>query len=87
MVFDTAGSEFILGIPLGLIFFLTLLITAFGRGTWKKWLILSLILPGLFELFYDLSHLYFPLMLGIIGYGVGWGVRKIISTYKPKPTR
>jgi hypothetical protein len=69
----------IVGLPLAIIFFLSLLYTAFGHGKWKKWLYWSLVVPVLFELIFDLSHIYFPILLGLLGYGLGYGVRLVLK--------
>ncbi len=76
---DESFWELVLGFPLALIFSFTLLFSAFGKGNWQKWLIWSLAIPGLFELIFDFSHLYFPIVLGLLGYGLGWVVRWLLS--------
>lgn len=41
-------------------------------------IILFLVLLVFFA-FADLSHIYFPIILALIGYGIGWGIRKGIA--------
>lgn len=78
LVGPTGFWEPILGFPLALIFFLAILFSAIGKDKWKKWLYWSLVLPFLFELIFDLSHIYIPITLALIGYGIGLGVRKLL---------
>ncbi len=59
------------GFPLAYEFFLPLLFTAFG-GAKKYWWIGVLLLPAVaFEVYFDLSHIYFPVILGLIGWALG----------------
>lgn len=75
---DESFWELVLGFPLALIFFFAVLFSAIGKDKWKKWLYWSLVLPFLFELIFDLSHIYIPITLALIGYGIGLGVRKLL---------
>ena len=82
-----SGSTFVdltglIGIPLSYIFFLTLLFTAFG-GAKKYWWIGILLIPAaLFEAYFDLPHIYFPAILGIIGWSLGFLLFKIVNRVK-----
>lgn len=78
---ETAGSFVggvtLIGLPLAYIFFLTLLFTAFG-GVKKYWWIGILLIPAAaFELYFDLAHIYFPVALGLLGWGIGFGIAKL----------
>ena len=62
----------IIGLPLTYIFFLPLLFTAFG-DKYKYWWIGILLIPALwFEISFDLPHLYFSLLLCLLGWGIGF---------------
>ncbi len=69
----------IIGFPLGIIFFASVLFTAWGEGLRDKWGWGLLALPVIFEVVFDFSHLYFPILLGLVGYGVGWVIRKLLK--------
>lgn len=73
------SGVYLIGIPLSFIFFLTLLFTAFG-GEKKYWWIGILLIPSVaFELYFDFSHIYFPITLGVIGWVTGLLISKILS--------
>lgn len=60
------------------IFFLTLLFTIFG-GEKKYWWIGILLIPAAaFEIYFDFSHIYFPIALGLIGWAIGWLIYKFV---------
>ncbi len=68
--------------PIAYAFFLFLIFTIFG-GKGKYWWIGILTLPALaFELYFDLSHIYFPVFLALLGWLIGLGIQKIVL--KPK---
>lgn len=68
------------GFPLVYIFFLILLFTAFG-GNKKYWWIGILLIPAvIFEVYFDLAHIYFPIALGILGWLLGWAVSKLLPS-------
>ncbi len=71
-----SGVDYFLGLPLAYIFFLALLFTAFGGGK-KYWWIGVLLIPAIiFEVYFDLAHIYFPIALGLIGWLLGFLVLK-----------
>ena len=47
----------LIGLPLGYIFFLTLIFTAFGGAKKYWWISIGLIPAALFEVYFDLSHI------------------------------
>ena len=68
--------DYIIGLPLSFVLFLTFLFTAFG-GTKKYWWIGILLIPAfVFELYFDLTHIYFPILLGLGGWVLGFLVSK-----------
>lgn len=64
----------LIGLPLAYIFFLTLLLTAFGGAKKYWWIGIGLIPAVLFEVAFDLRHLYFPLAIGLVAWLVGRGL-------------
>ncbi|MDP3793114.1 MAG: hypothetical protein Q8Q89_05330 [bacterium] len=74
-----AVENFLLGFPLSYIFFLFLLFTAFG-GAKKYWWIGILLIPAIiFEVYFDLSHIYFPILLALAGWLLGLLIHKIFA--------
>lgn len=72
----------LIGLPLAYIFFLTLLFTAFG-GTKKYWWIgIGLIPAVLFEVYFDLQHLYFPIVIGLASWLLGRGLNLLLAKRK-----
>ncbi|MFA6272924.1 MAG: hypothetical protein WC673_00295 [Candidatus Paceibacterota bacterium] len=67
----------LLGIPLAYIFLLTSVFTVWG-GTKKYWWIgIGLIPVAIVELYLDPNRIYFPILLGFLGWLVGFGIRKL----------
>ncbi|OGH91986.1 MAG: hypothetical protein A2534_01095 [Candidatus Magasanikbacteria bacterium RIFOXYD2_FULL_39_9] len=75
-------DDFINGLFPSYIFFLTLLFTAFG-GTKKYWWIGIALIPAvLFEVAFDLQHIYFPVAVGLVGWLLGKGVNMLVEKHK-----
>jgi|GEM_PF-2367212 hypothetical protein len=72
------------GAILAYIFFLPLLFTAVGGLKKYRWIGILLIPAAAFEVYFDWSHIYFPIIVGLVGWGVGWGVAKFIASRKPQ---
>lgn len=82
MSIPKSAVQYIIGWPLAYIFLSTLLFTAFG-GIKKYWWIGILLVPAvLFELYFDWIHLYFPIAIGLVGWGLGFGVEKSLKMIK-----
>src|SRR3989344_88144 len=80
----TSVTVALLGFPLAYIFFLTLLFTAFG-GQKKYWWIIILLIPAaIFEVYFDFSHIYFPILLGLLGWLIGFGISRFFSRPNPQ---
>ena len=69
----------LIGLPLAYIFFLILLFTAFGGAKKYWWIGVGLIPAVLFEVYFDLQHLYFPIAIGLVGWLVGRGVALLVA--------
>ena len=71
-------SDFFDGVIPSYIFVLPLIFVSIG-GEKKYWWIGILLIPAaLFELYFDAGYIYFPIALGLLGWVLGLGVRKLI---------
>ena len=70
--------SFFIGFPLAYVFFLSLLFTAFGGAKKYWWLGILLIPAAAFEVYFDLEHIYFPIILGLAGWVLGYLVSKFL---------
>lgn len=73
--------RFIIGFPLIYTFFLTFLFTAFGDSKKYWWIGILLIPAAIFELYFDLEHIYFPIIIGSAGWLVGLFVQRMLSKF------
>jgi|SRR3989338_3952325 len=74
----------IFGLVVAYIFLITLLLTAFG-GQKKYWWIIILLIPAaIFEVYFDFSHIYFPILLGLLGWLIGFGISRFFSRPNPQ---
>ena len=74
-------------LPLEYIFFVLFLFTAFGDSK-KYWWIGILLIPSVvFELYFDLEHIYIPVAIGLIGWVIGFVISKIIDKFKTIKSR
>lgn len=65
------------------IFFATILLTVLG-GRYKYWWIGISLLPAiLFEIAIDPLHIYFPIILGLIAWGLGTMAHKVLQKLYP----
>lgn len=82
--FESAGSfidgTVLIGLPLAYIFFLTLLFTLFGGQKKYWWIGIGLIPAVAFEIAFDFAHIYFPVVVGFIGWLIGWLIIKAYLT-------
>src|SRR3989344_1864963 len=75
-------TTIVAGFPLVYIFFLTLVFTSFGEPK-KYWLIGILLIPvAIFEIRFDLEHIYIPVLTGILGWLIGYGINKLWSNLR-----
>lgn len=87
--FTIETVELIVGTILAFIFFLPLLFTLFGGERKYWWIGVLLILPAIFEIYFDPAHLYFPIILALLGWLLGFGLAKVLkaSSQKHQPSR
>lgn len=72
-------SEYILGYVISYVFLITLLYTAFGKGKKYWWMGILLIPSLLFVILVDLSHIWFYILVGLVGWVLGFGIYKLIG--------
>ena len=64
------------------LFCVCLSLTTFG-GKGKYWWIGVLLIPAVvFEIYFDFSHIYFPIILGLGGWGLGYLTDQLIKKSK-----
>lgn len=99
LLFSFAGGSrgsfvdmtYIVGMPEAYLAAVMFLFTAFGRGSKRVWLFVLLIPVVLIQAF-DPFHIYFPIAVSLISWGLGVGVKKgiemisIKSKANKKPT-
>ncbi len=69
----------LVGSPFAYIFFTTLLLQSFGFGNRNKWTLWLLAPALLFFASGDLKHIYLPIILGLIAFGLAFVARKIFK--------
>lgn len=75
-VYDVS-LRLIIGVCSVYILLISILFIAFG-GSKKYWWIGALLIPAMaFELYFNLAHIYIPLVLGLLGWGIGLGIAKL----------
>jgi|SRR3989344_52865 len=77
LIINSAWNNFFNGIAPAFILFLIIIFVAFG-GPRKYWWIAILLVPAaVFEIYFDLEHIYFPIALGLVGWSVGYLIAKL----------
>ncbi len=80
----TDAAAFFVGWPLQFIFLITLLFTIFG-GSKKKWWIGILLAPiTTFWIIADPISIFSPVAVGLVGWGLGVGVERVIKLMKKR---
>ena len=72
------------GLSLSYIFFLAIFFIIFGDTKKYWWIGFALIPAVLFEVAFDLRHIYFPIIIGLIGWALGKGIEFAIIKYRHK---
>ncbi len=73
----TSAWQSLIGTPFSYIFFTTLLFQSFGFGNRNKWTGWLLVPAMLFFASGDLKHIYLPIILGLIAWGLAILIQKI----------
>ena len=79
-----SASEFLAGLSLAYLALVLFFYTGFGDNTRKWWIGILLVPVIFFELFFDLRHIYFPVILGLIAWMVGFGISKLMAKKNQK---
>jgi len=66
------------------IFFIVFLLITFGRGRVHLWIGISLIPAILFEVLIDPLHIYFPIAIGLVAWGLGHLANKALRKLAPE---
>src|SRR3989344_5455454 len=77
------ACNWIIGYPLGLVFLLTFLMHVQGEKNVWWWIGVALIPAVLFEVLFDPLHLYVPIALGLLGWGLGYLANKTLWKLAP----
>ena len=75
--------NWIIGYPLGLVFVLTFLSHSQGGKHVWWWNIIALAPAILFETMFDPLHIYFPIVVGLIAWGLGVITNKTLRKLAP----
>jgi hypothetical protein len=73
------GLIFLVGFPFAYTFFLPLLFQLFGSENKKKWSMWLLVPPFILFGLGDLKHIYLPIIIVLLGYSLGYGIRKLLG--------
>ncbi len=77
-VYDVS-LRLIIGVCSVYISLIAILFIPFG-GAKKYWWIGALLIPAMaFELYFNLAHIYIPLGLSLLGWGIGFGISKLMK--------
>lgn len=79
---DDAAKSF-MGISLALVVLSTFSLTAVGGRSIYWWIGIALIPAILFEVLIDPLHIYFPIILGLIAWGLGHIANKTLKKLAP----
>ena len=67
----------VVGFPLAYIVFICLVFTLLGGKGKYYWMGVLLIPALIIELYFDTEIIYIPIILGILGWLLGWGILKV----------
>lgn len=83
LIGDPDALNWIRGYSLAVIPLLTMLIHLIGGKYVWRWNILALAPLILFEIMFDPSHIYFPIILGAAAWGLGILINKLLHRFLP----
>ena len=79
---DKGDNISFVGFFVAYVFFISLIYGLSGFRKNKNWIVALLILPALLWMGADLRHIYLPIALGLIAFGLSKLLRLIISKFK-----
>lgn len=68
---DKADAIYFAGMFFSYVFFLPFIFQIFASGNKIKWILILLIPPTLLWILADIQHIYLPVILGLIAFGLG----------------
>ena len=78
-----AAANWLIGVPTALVVFIFFFLTLAG-GKYKYWWIGISLIPAIwFYTMFDLLHIYFPIILGLIAWGLGTMANKMLQKFHP----
>lgn len=79
----TSAVQWLAGLPLAAVFFVVFFQLIVGKRNVWLWVIIASVPAFLFELVIDPWHIYFPIILGLIAWGLGTMAHKTLSKLAP----
>lgn len=76
---STNDLIFVVGFPFAYVFFLTLIFQIFAWGNRVKWTLILLIPPTLLWILADIQHIYLPVILGLIAFGIAKLINLVVA--------
>ena len=73
------AAKVLIILVLSFIFFTPLLFTSFGDSKKYWWIAISLIPALFFEIYFGLGYIYIPIIAGLIGWGIGFTISRVVS--------
>jgi hypothetical protein len=73
--FSKGALDYLFGVPLSYTFFLVFLFTALGSLKKYWWMGILLVPAAVAEWYLEKEHLWFPIALAVVGWGLGWLLR------------
>lgn len=74
----TSATEWLAGLPLAAAFFVVFFQITIGKRNMWWWAVIGLVPAILFELIIDPLHIYVPIILGLIAWGLGTMANKTL---------
>ena len=74
---DENGAIYLAGFPFAYIFFLVVTFKIFGWGNKNKWIGWLLVPAALFFAIGDIKHIYLPVALALVAWGLAILIRKV----------
>ncbi|OHB20247.1 MAG: hypothetical protein A2854_04520 [Parcubacteria group bacterium RIFCSPHIGHO2_01_FULL_56_18] len=81
--YSAFAEQWLAGLPLAALFFIALAQSVLGPRYLWWWIGLASIPTMLFQLAIDPLHIYFPIILGLIAWGLGTMANKMLQKFHP----
>ena len=80
----TSAAQWFAGLPLSVVFFVILFQMALGKKNVWWWIGIALVPAILFEVLLDPLHIYIPIVLGLMAWGLGKLANKMLWRFAPE---